>query len=193
MQSDYTDRMQTIQTYEQVEDTSALGRIHFWRVAIDMVSAYPLGIGLFNYEELYDRFDFTQGAFGTKRSVHSSHMQVLAETGFLGAIVYGCVFCFAFGRSWRIRQRSRQRNLSPEDQRLFFTGGNALIVSMTAFIVGGGFVAMALNDLTWLTFALVTSLDLISARACVFADSTVRAHQAVSAPQRVGLVYRPTG
>ena len=33
------------------------------------------------------------------------------------------------------------------------------MVSMVGFIVGGGFVASALNDVTWLTFAMVASLD----------------------------------
>ena len=43
-----------------------------------------------------------------------------------------------------------------------FTCANALMTSMSGFIVGGSFLALALNDLTWLTFALVAALDRIS-------------------------------
>jgi hypothetical protein len=37
-----------------------------------------------------------------------------------------------------------------------------LIASMFGFLVGGTFVSMALNELTWLNFALVASLDRLS-------------------------------
>ena len=39
---------------------------------------------------------------------------------------------------------------------------NALLVSLVAFIVGGSFIALSLNDLTWYTFALVAALDRLS-------------------------------
>jgi hypothetical protein len=81
----------------------------------------------------------------------------------------------AFRYAFRIRRRGRHPGLSPEDQRLFSAAGTALIASMAGFFVGGAFVAMALNDLTWVTFALVAALDRISAQACQAAD---RGHEA---------------
>ena len=33
---------------------------------------------------------------------------------------------------------------------------------MFGFLAGGSFIALALNDITWLTFALIAALDLIS-------------------------------
>ena len=32
----YFDRVQTIRTYEEVQDDSALSRLHFWQVAVQM-------------------------------------------------------------------------------------------------------------------------------------------------------------
>jgi hypothetical protein len=49
-----------------------------------------------------------------------------------------------------------------EQQHFFFTAANGLMTSMIAFLVGGSFIALALNDLTWLTFALVAALDRLS-------------------------------
>ncbi len=46
----YLDRIETIQTYEEIEETSALSRLHFWRVAVDMAVDRPLGVGLGNFE-----------------------------------------------------------------------------------------------------------------------------------------------
>jgi hypothetical protein len=40
------------------------------------------------------------------------------------------------------------------------------MASMMAFFVGGASIAMALNDLTWITFALLAALDRISSERC---------------------------
>jgi putative inorganic carbon (hco3(-)) transporter len=158
-QAGYLDRMNTIRTYQEVDDQSALGRLHFWRVAIDMVRDHPLGIGFFNYEAAYDRYDFLNGSFGTRRSVHNSHLQALAETGYLGALIWATLFAYAFIRLFRIRTLARSGTCGSEESHFLITVTAAMLASMTAFLVGGTFVAMALNDLTWLTFALVIALD----------------------------------
>jgi len=163
----YFDRLNTIQTYDEAgqEDESALGRLHFWRVAIIMAQNRPFGVGLRNYEAAYDTYDFSNGAFARGRSVHNSHFQVLAELGFPGAVIWVSLFLFAFFLTLRVRSRSKRAELSPEDRHFFFTASNALTVSMVGFLVGGSFVASALNDVTWLTFALVAAVDRLSAEA----------------------------
>jgi putative inorganic carbon (hco3(-)) transporter len=159
----YFDRLNTIQTYDEVEDESALGRLHFWRVAVIMAKNRPFGVGLRNYEAAYDIYDFSNGAFARGRSVHNSHFQVLAELGFPGAMLWVSLFLLAFGLALRVRKRSRRPELDPAEQRFYFTTANALMVSMVGFLVGGSFVASALNDVTWLTFAMVASVDRLSA------------------------------
>ena len=37
---------------------------------------------------------------------------------------------------------------------------------MTGFLVGGSFLALALNDITWLTFGIVAAADRISLTLC---------------------------
>ena len=165
MPAGYSDRVQTIQTYQDVGEESALSRLHFWRVAVDMVRDHPLGVGIRNYDSAYDRYDFSGGRFGNGRSVHSSHFQVLAELGFGGAMIWVAQFAYAFFACARIRSRSRHFALSEADRRFYFTMANALIVSMVGFLIGGAFIALALNDLTWISFALVAALDRLSARA----------------------------
>jgi putative inorganic carbon (hco3(-)) transporter len=156
----FSERLETIQTYQQVGDASAMGRLHFWNVAVKIAEDYPLGVGLFNYQPAYDTYDDSGGEFGHARSVHSSHFQVLAETGFLGAMVWVAMFGWALWVAFRIRRNAmRSETLTPGDQRLFVSASTGLIASMVAFLVGGAFVAMALNDLTWISFALVAALD----------------------------------
>ena len=175
----YLDRIETIQTYEEIEETSALSRLHFWRVAVDMAVDRPLGVGLGNFEALYDRYDRSGGKFGSRRAVHSSHLEVLAETGFGGEAVYAALFGYALFTGFRIRKRSRRPGLSPSLSRFYFTTANALILSMVAFLVGGAFISLALNDLTWLTFALVSSLDRLSRKQ--LEDAGTQADQAPAA------------
>ena len=169
-QDGYLDRISTIRSYEETNERSALGRLHFWRVALDMVADHPMGVGLFNYEAAYDKYDFSNGQYGRSRSVHSSHFQVLAETGYLGLFAWTSLLVYSFASLLRIRRRASRPDLAPDDANLFRCAANGLIASLAAFVVGGSFVAMALNDLTWLLFAMVASLDLISRRVCAELD-----------------------
>lgn len=158
----YAERMQTITTYEEVEDGSALSRLHFWKVAFEIAKANPLGVGLRAYDAAYDDHDFSGGYYGRHRSVHNSHLQVLSELGFTGfalwvlAFAYGCWICL------RIRFNAvKNQRLSDEDREYFITMSTAFVASMVAFMVGGTFIAAAGNDLTWMTFGAVAALDRI--------------------------------
>jgi len=158
----YTDRLQTIQTYKEVGEDSALSRPHFWQVGINMGLAKPFGVGLRQYEAAYDQFDFLHGRFGSKRAVHSAHVQVFAEQGLFGALVWVGLFAWALIACLRIRARSFNDRLSPGDSKLLFTTANALITSIVGFLIGGSFLALALNDVTWLTFGMVAAVDRLS-------------------------------
>ncbi len=143
-----------------------MSRIHFWEVAAKMAESEPFGVGLRNYEFAYDTYDFSNGRFGHGRAVHSSHFQVLAELGYFGAAVWIGQFGLAFIIALRVRRRSWTPGLSPEVAHCFLTVSTCLITSMTAFLVGGTFLALALNDVTWLTFGMLAALDRISAQLC---------------------------
>lgn len=185
----YVERMQTITTYEEVGEESALGRLHFWRIAWLMAKDNPLGVGLRNYDYVYDYYDDSSGAYGRSRSVHNSHIQVLAEIGFLGLALWIAIFMYAFWVCFRIRySASVQSGLSDEERHFFLVMANAFAASMMAFIVGGAFISSANNELTWLTFALVAVLDRIyRARLQALqppAIDTDRAAPVIPAPRR---------
>jgi len=158
----YLDRLETIKTYNEIGEDSAMSRPHFWKVGIQMGLVHPLGVGLRQYEQAYDQFDTTYGRYGSKRAVHSSHVQVFAELGAFGAAVWVALFAYAVIACLRVRARAGNARFTLQQQRFYFTAANGLLVSMVGFITGGAFLALALNDLTWLTFAMVASLDLMS-------------------------------
>jgi probable O-glycosylation ligase (exosortase A-associated) len=155
----YFERLETISTYEEINEESAISRTHFWAVAIRMANDKPLGVGLRNYEAAYNDYDFSYGKYGQRRAVHSSHFQVLAEQGYLGAAIWTLQFVVAFFLAIRIRQRARVAGMPPASSKFLLTVSHCLIASMTGFIVGGAFIALALNDVTWLTFATLAAVD----------------------------------
>jgi hypothetical protein len=68
---------------------------------------------------------------------------------------------------------------------------NCLAASMAGFLVGGSFVSLALNDITWLTFALLASLDRMTSGAAVHEPVTVTTSD-TPLPRVVGS-WRPPG
>ena len=192
----YADRLDTLNSYED-DEGSALSRLHFWQVAMVMADAEPLGIGLRNYEYAYDKYDFSYGRFGHGRAVHSSHFQVLAEVGYPGILIWFGEFAVAYLVALRVRRKSWTPGLSPPAARLLDSMSSCIIVSMSGFLVGGSFLGMALNDVTWLTFAVLAALDRVAARLCVEARQAVQdPGKAVQQPQAaippfVPVVRRP--
>jgi putative inorganic carbon (HCO3(-)) transporter len=167
----YLDRLETIQTYKETGEESALSRWHFWAVALRMVEDRPLGVGLRQYEQAYDLYDFSHARYGHHRAVHNSHMQVLAEVGYGGEIVWLGLFGYAVFACLRVRYRSRDERLDPGVGRFLWATANGLLASMFAFVVGGSFLSLALNDVTWLTFGMVGALELTTVRALAEAAS----------------------
>lgn len=187
MPDGYVERMQTINKVEETNETSALGRLHFWHVATIMARENPIGVGLRYFNFAYDEYDDMTGFFGSARAVHSSHFQVLAELGYLGAALWIGLFTYATFACLRIRSRAAQLALSDEDRHFYTTMSTAFVASMLAFIVGGAFLAAAYNDLTWLTFGGVAALhrrfmaDERALRPAVVAD---RAAPVIPRPRR---------
>jgi len=144
-------------------------------VAVRMAEAQPLGVVLKNYDAAFDKYDFLQGRYGRARSVHSSHFEVLAELGYFGAAVWAGLFVYAFAAAFRIRRISRLPGLPADSSHFLLTTSTALLASMVGFLVGGSFIALMLNDLTWLTFSLVAALDRIARQMA--AEANERAKQ----------------
>lgn len=159
----YFDRIETIRSYEDQGEASALSRLHFWRVALVMVSDHPLGVGFYNFEPNYDAYDWLGGEFGTKRSVHSSHLQMLTETGVIGFLLWAFLFVSSFYACLVLRARAL-RAPPGATADFYWTVSTALLISMGGFALGGMFISMALNDLTWITFGLIAAVERVAAR-----------------------------
>ena len=125
-------------------------------------------MGFRNFERNYNRFDFLDGQYGEARSVHSIYFQALAETGYIGGVIFVWLLGYAFWITLRVRKRSRR--IGQAEGRFFFTNANALMASLAVFAVAGAFAAEMLNELNWFTFGLVASLDRLSRSAVAASD-----------------------
>ena len=136
----------TLNENEEAQDSSAGGRIHFWKVAVAMAKANPvLGIGHNCYNAAYDAYDFLQGRYGRNRSVHSSFFGALAEGGYVGAVLYGLVIFSA------LRSCRRVYKLTAKHPTLLHLSQSAaaLETGLVVFIVGGSFLPFQYNEMLW--------------------------------------------
>jgi putative inorganic carbon (HCO3(-)) transporter len=169
-------RMETIETYAQDEDKSALGRLHYWDVAYGMAAANPfLGIGFSGYNRAYDDFDFSEGLYGRGRSVHNSYLGVLAELGYPGFFLYITILLCALKNCEYVR-RLASRNEVPMD---IGKSGIALEASLIVFVVGGSFIPFQYNEMVWHIIGLSIALRQIASKSLagqtvVSADARVR-------------------
>ncbi|OUS25777.1 hypothetical protein A9Q99_20190 [Gammaproteobacteria bacterium 45_16_T64] len=153
----YEDRIASAFESDEGEmEDSAASRPHFWRTASRMVEENPLGVGLFCYNSYYNEFDDTGGQWGENRSVHSSHFQILSETGYLGLFLWVMLHIVSFSKLWIIRKKALIGMPDPKLSNFYFSLSNSLLCSQVAFLFAGSFYAVALNDVTWVCFIIAS-------------------------------------
>jgi probable O-glycosylation ligase (exosortase A-associated) len=157
----FWNRMHTIKTYQEEEDPSALGRLHFWEIAIEMANANPfVGVGFNGYNPTYDAYDSSGGQYGRGRSAHSSFLGVLAELGYPGLILYILIMFGALRTCSVIHKRTgEQADLSELKKSAL-----ALEATLVAFVVGGSFVPFQYNEMLWHIVGLTIALERIATR-----------------------------
>jgi putative inorganic carbon (HCO3(-)) transporter len=177
----FWNRMGTIQTYEEEEDKSALGRLHYWSIAMDMAAANPiLGVGFNSYNYAYSTYDTSGGAYGNWRSVHNSFLGVLSEVGYVGFFLYLAIILAAF------RACAQVRRLAFRNEALLDLGKAAIALdaSLVAFIVGGSFVVFQYNEMLWHIIGLSTVLRRLAIQQTEHQSSRVQPLRPQPAPLR---------
>ena len=158
--SEFWDRMSTITASDEERDDSQRGRLHFWQVAITMVNDRPLlGVGHAAYPSAFDQYDWTDGRYGRRRSVHSSWFGILADTGYPAFALFLFIL---FSSMWTCRRvrRMAKRGEVPESLGHYAIG---LETALVAFMVGGTFVPFHYVEMLWHFLALTMALDNVAA------------------------------
>jgi probable O-glycosylation ligase (exosortase A-associated) len=182
----FWDRMATIRSPDEIQqeagndnemsgaNESALGRLHFWHVAVLMANAEPLvGVGFNCFNGSYDSYDDMRGAHGSGRSVHSAWFGVLAELGYPGLLLFVAQLVLGFGACRRARRAAKLR----ADYAWLGQFGFALEASFIVFVVAGTFLPSQYAEIFWHWIGLSIALDGLARTA--LGSSTV----AVPVPQ----------
>jgi putative inorganic carbon (HCO3(-)) transporter len=136
MPSTWSDRMNTISSYEQ--DGSSMGRISAWKTAINIANDRPLVGGGF---ELYTPRTFARYAPDPEdvHSAHSVYFQMLGEHGYVGLGIFLLIGVFAWNTARRTIALTGDRSESAWAARL----ARAIQASLVGFAAGGAFVNIA--------------------------------------------------
>jgi putative inorganic carbon (hco3(-)) transporter len=148
MPENWTERMGTIQTYD--EDRSAMGRFSAWWVSWRLAFDYPFGVG-FNIArpELFERYS-PYPELGTPVA-HSIYFQVLGHHGFVGLFLFLCIWA----TTWFMAQRLRKEAMQIPEAHWCAELAAMCQVSLVGYLVGGAFLSLAYFDLPYYVMATV--------------------------------------
>lgn len=147
---EYKDRIMTIFDSAEEQDESVQGRFVSWKVAGNMIMAYPIkGIGANNMVAEYN--NHTQGIpnehGGTEhfaRVTHNSYLQIWAESGTPAFLLWMFMVVGTIFATWRLGKRFKREG---DDWAVNYC--NAIQVSMTSFMCGATFLNRAHFDLIY--------------------------------------------
>jgi probable O-glycosylation ligase (exosortase A-associated) len=144
----WTDRMKTLETYEQ--DASAVGRLVAWETAFNIAKdRFPIGGG-FEWQGPDTSAKYSPDV-SLEPVAHSIYFQVLGSQGFVGL----AFFLFFWMLVWRqcnwIRRTTRDRR----DLRWAFSLASMTQVAIAGYAVGGAFLDIAFWDLPYYLYAAV--------------------------------------
>jgi O-antigen ligase len=147
------------------EDASARGRIDAWNTGRAMFAARPFhGVGLGAFQYGWD--EWAPGDAGPARAPHNTYVQVLAETGLVGTVLFFGAIALGLARAFRVA-RAGAAELRP-----------------VAWAAVGGLAAFAVASLTlgelfswpvYILLGLAVAVDRMHRAAAVSAPSPATA------------------
>ena len=133
-------------------DASAMGRIYAWQAAFGMAVSNPLtGVGIDNFYSNY--FYYSPHWDGLNHAVHSTWFGVLAETGFLGLIVFITMITMLIRTALRTLKRiqSDRENISP----YICATSEAVLAGLIGTLVSGTFLTFGFTWPIYILAALI--------------------------------------
>jgi O-antigen ligase len=86
------------------ENYAVAERLAHWQAALNMATAKPwFGVGIGNYEAAYPEYRLINWPIALGHA-HNYYLNILAEAGIIGLLVYGKVWVTIITLSWRIRR-----------------------------------------------------------------------------------------
>lgn len=127
----FLERMNSIVEYE--EDASAMSRIDLWSAGIDMFVTHPiLGVGTQNFKLLAKKYSDSNLIPEGGLVAHNSYVEIMAENGLPGIILYLSGLCYAFIFLRRLRFKFKAED---SEKGIWLT--HSIEIGLVAFILRG--------------------------------------------------------
>jgi probable O-glycosylation ligase (exosortase A-associated) len=190
------DRVQGLENVESTSDLqdadaegSAVQRFEIWKVARLIISDYPVtGVGLGAYPAMHGRYarrsQFNPTAQG-RRDTHSLYLNLVAETGFVGAFIYFFAYISTLLRINAVRKRAK--TLLPHTSQALFIFMCGLLGFFTAAVFG----SMAHVSFLLLTTVITWALSEVVSKELDALDAERRAIARGARPPHIAA--RPVG
>ncbi|KLV02646.1 membrane protein [Photobacterium aquae] len=131
-------------------DESAMGRIYAWQAAWNMAISNPFtGVGLNNF--YYNYYFYSPHWDGKNHAVHSTWLQILSETGFVGLVLFLLMVIGALQVSYRLLKRLEHHKIKPLAQGLW--------LGTLSFCVSGTFLTQGTTWPLYILIGLLLALD----------------------------------
>ncbi|MEG3083493.1 putative O-glycosylation ligase, exosortase A system-associated [Sphingomonas sp. PB2P12] len=163
--STFTNRMNTIKTYQA--DESASTRLAVWKWTIDYAKDHPFGGGFNAFLGNRIRYDLKTAEGGAitggskvevdkARAYHSAYFEMLGEQGYLGLALWLAINLIGIVRMEVLRRRYRD----PEDE-LAWAGplAAALQSAHLVYLLGAAFIAIAFQPFIYMLIGAQIGLD----------------------------------
>jgi probable O-glycosylation ligase (exosortase A-associated) len=140
---------------EEGIDESAMGRIYAWQAAFGMALAHPLtGVGIDNFYHNY--FFYSPHWDGRNHAVHSLWFGVMAETGFLGLIVFIAMVTALLRTA--LRSLRRVESCGEPSAPAVHAAAQAVLAGLVATLVSGTFLTQGFNWPIYILAALIVAI-----------------------------------
>lgn len=141
-------------------DASAMGRLYAWQAAFNMAVRNPFtGVGIDNFYANY--YFYSPHWDGKNHAVHSTWLQVMAETGFVGFTLFITLIVAIY----KLLRRSQQLLDIHADAGLLMVN-RSLQAGLLAFCVSGTFLTQAFTWPLYIILALSVAFErMVQARS----------------------------
>jgi probable O-glycosylation ligase (exosortase A-associated) len=147
-------RFFTLEDYE--DQSSAQQRFASWDAAFEMALDYPVfGVGVRNSNLVSQQY----GADMEGRTIHSQFLQILADTGFPGLIIYVSLLTSLLLSLRRVRRWSRARD--DEEGRQAYAVACGIEGAMAVFFVGSLFLSLEVFELPYVLMLTGAQLGVV--------------------------------
>ncbi|WP_339668552.1 O-antigen ligase family protein [Dasania marina] len=138
------------------EDKTSIQRMMYWENGWEMMKDNPvLGVGYYNFQPYYERYYPNDLLYKRAQLPHNIFIQVGADLGFTGLIVYLILIGQVFITGRRVRA------ICDKDSFIYLIS-KGVEVGFVGFIVAGLFVSVTYYPFMWIQLAIMSSISNIA-------------------------------